>query len=79
MYPLQLIIDVCNTATPKTFPDSSIHIYRAPPAPIDNRSMEYHYTKCFTYSRMPPTPIDHRCMEYHYTKEVSHIAQCTYT
>ena len=47
-----------------------------PPTPIDNRSMEYHYTtkvspiaEC-TYTEDTSTPnlIDHKCVEYCYTK-----------
>ena len=45
MEPLQLTIDVWNTATPKSFTDSRMHIYQGCPPPIDHRSMEYHYTE----------------------------------
>ena len=45
MYPLQLIIDVWNTATAKGFTYSRMHIYQGLPPPIDHRSMKHHYTK----------------------------------
>ena len=45
--PLQLTIDVWNTATPKKFHIfQNSHIPRPPPA-IDHRSMVYHYTNTF--------------------------------
>ena len=44
--PPQLTIDIWNTATPKSFTNSTMHMYLGQMYPtIDHRCMEYHFTE----------------------------------